>query len=162
MDSFDVEDDVRRVFLMNLYVFARQAGANEDAERYYKEMESKGWLDAQFHIRQGITYARAGNTTLAEQELKLAYAKATQEEPQGFISLVMFYLETLKDTGKARELVDAWDARFPGHELSFRLYLDYLGEPGKALRVLDYIIRANPGEMQLIRLRDSLKARYNL
>lgn len=162
IDSFKVEEAVRRVFLMNLYVFARQAGADEDAERYYQEMESKGWLDSQFHIRQGITYARAGDTVLAEQELKRAYAQATRENPQGFVSLVMFYLETVKDSARARELVDAWDERFPGHELSFRLYLDYLGEPGEALRVLDYIILAHPGEMQLIRLRDSLKAKYNL
>jgi len=162
IDSFEVEEAVRRVFLMNLYVFARQAGANEDAERYYREMESKGWLDSQFHVRQGIAYLRSGNIVLAEQELKRAYAQATKEDPQGFVSLVMFYLETLKDSAKARELVDAWDGRFPGHELSFRLYLDYLGEPGEALRVLDYIILAHPGEMQLIKLRDSLKAQYNL
>ncbi|MCK4231691.1 hypothetical protein KAX21_01960, partial [candidate division WOR-3 bacterium] len=162
VDSFEAEEAVRRVFLMNLYVFARQAGANEDAERYYREMESKGWLDSQFHVRQGIAYVRSGNIVLAEQELKRAYAQATREDPQGFVSLVMFYLETLKDSAKARELVDVWDQRFPGHELSFRLYLDYLGEPGEALRVLDYIILAHPGEMQLIRLRDSLKAQYNL
>jgi hypothetical protein len=162
VDSFDVEPDVRRVFLMNLYVFARQAGADADADRYYKELESEGWLDTEFHIRQGMTYARTGDTALAEEELKRAYAKATSENPQGFLSLFMFYMEITKNPARARELVEDWNVRFPGHELSFRLYLDYLEDPAAALRVLDQIIRTNPGELQLIQLRDSLKAQYNL
>lgn len=160
--QFEVEPEVRRVFLLNLYMFASQAGATEDADKYRKELEANNWLGGDFYIRQGIGYLRRGDTVRAEQELKKAYASATRENYQPLVSLALFYLETTKDTAKAMELTDAWNRRYPGHEVAFRLYLDYLNAPAKAIGVLDELIRMNPTEPGLIQFRDSLKRAFNL
>lgn len=160
--QFDVEPEVRRVFLLNLYMFAAQAGEVQDAETYRVELEAKKWLGPDFYIRQGLGFLRRGDTLRAEQEIKKAYASATRENYQPFLSLFLFYTETMRDTAKALELLDAWNRRFPGHEVSFRLYLDYLKDPRKAVGILDDIVRQNPNEPGLIQFRDSLKKAYNI
>ncbi|MBN2378901.1 hypothetical protein JXM67_03765, partial [candidate division WOR-3 bacterium] len=168
IDQFEMDAEVRGIFLRDLYVVALEAGIQADAARYAEELKTLGYsaqqlqrLPVEYYMRLGVVHLGQGELTLAEQILQKAYNHATREYPDPFHRLVTYYVE-IGDTAKASQLVAEWDSRYPGDPLTFQMYLNYLNKPRAALEVLDRIIRDYPDEPELLQVRDSLKSAYNL
>jgi tetratricopeptide (TPR) repeat protein len=164
--EFDVRDEVRYVFLINLDAFAIQAGAYDEADTYFAEAveEFGDVMGADVFLRRGILFYNAGELRRADEEFKKTFARTMNRANPDFQTLarmVVFHLE-IGDTARAREIVDGWDRMFPGQDITFRLYLDYVKDPRAALRVLNTIIQRRPQDLELLILRDSLIETYDL
>lgn len=166
ISEFDVRDEVRFVFLVNLDAFAIQAGEYGEADSFFAEVVADfgDAMGADVYLRRGILFYNAGQFQRAEEEFKRSYARAlnrTNPDFQTLARMVVFHLE-IGDTARAREMVDGWDRMFPGQDITYRLYLDYIKDPRAALRVLNTIIRNRPQDLELLILRDSIIETYNL
>lgn len=154
--SFDVEDEVRRIFLLNIYNFATKAGNMQDAQRYFDELERNDWLGADFYLSKGLGFLESGNVTMAYENFEKVLDKTTRDNPQPVIDLFQIYIELLNDVVRARDLVDKWDEKHPNDDVSIGLYLE-LNDIANALRVLDQTIKIKPDELWRRQIRDSLR-----
>lgn len=158
--TFDVDDEVRKMFLMNLYAFAGQAGQFQDAQAYRKELEERKWLGADFYLRQGYGLLDAGDTSNAVASFEQAFEAVETGDRQMALQIFGTYLELMRDTQRARSVADRWDKLSPGDDVSIQMYLA-MNDIGEALRVLDQTIVLKPGQTWRVALRDSLRNVYN-
>lgn len=160
VEGFDVEDEVRKMFLMNLYAFAGQAGQFQDAQAYRKELEERGWLGADFYLRQAYGALDAGDTANAIAGLEQAFEKLETGDRQMALQIFGTYLELMGDIQRAKSIADRWDKRSPGDDATIQMYLA-INDLGEALRVLDQTIILKPGQTWRVALRDSLRNVYS-
>jgi|GEM_PF-333189 len=160
--TFDAEDALRKYYYNRLYTLAKFAGVADDAQIYFDTLKANGWLDANFLIEQAVNSLRIGDTAEAYRQFNELASNATEDNPENFIKIFMFYLREVNDTSKALNLLKTWDTKYPGNLVTIRLYMDYLKDPKNALKVIEKSIQLYPSESSLRILRDSLKRTYNL
>jgi tetratricopeptide (TPR) repeat protein len=115
--SFDI-DPMRKVpIYYNLSVFAL---LNQDytlSLSYLDSVQNMGYTDADLSTRRGWIYQSQGNYPAAEQAYLNARAQAPNK-PEPVQSLVSLYTEYMKDTTKAKGVLQDWLRRNPNDAMA--------------------------------------------
>jgi len=114
---FDLDKDRKVPLFYHASVFATLAGDYDNAIAYLDSVQARGFNDPELSLRRGIALHGKGNFLKAEE----AYQQAVVQDPtrpEPVQALYRLYVEDLRDTNKARALLQDWLKRTPNDSMA--------------------------------------------
>jgi tetratricopeptide (TPR) repeat protein len=121
--SFDLDKERVLPLFYHASVFAMLNGEYDQALAYLDSIERRGLKDPELSLRRGFAYQGKGDFVKAEA----AYLEAIAQDPNRpdpLQALYQLYLEDIRDTSKARALLQLWIKRAPTDSVASRLLKD--------------------------------------
>jgi tetratricopeptide (TPR) repeat protein len=118
--SFNLDSDRRLPLFYHASVFAMLNGKYDQALVYLDSIERRGLRDPELSFRRGLALQGKREFTKAEA----AYLEAIAQDPNRpdpLQALYQLYLEDIRDTNKARALLQQWLKRAPNDSLAVKM-----------------------------------------
>ncbi len=131
--QFDVDPQRKVPIYYNLSVYSLLRQDYPMSLAYLDSVEKLGYKDADLMIRRGWIYQSQGNYPAAEQ----AYQNAQMVQPnrpEPIQSLVSLYTEYMKDTAKAKSVLQQWLQRNPNDGTAKQM-LQSLEQPAPQVKI---------------------------
>jgi tetratricopeptide (TPR) repeat protein len=131
--QFDVDPQRKVPIYYNLSVYSLLKQDYPMSLAYLDSVEKLGYKDADLMIRRGWVYQSQGNYPAAEQSYQNA-RMAEPNRPEPIQSLVSLYTEYMKDTAKAKAVLQQWLQRNP-NDGSAKQMLQSLEQPAPQVNI---------------------------
>ncbi|MFO7639360.1 MAG: DUF2723 domain-containing protein [bacterium] len=118
--DFDLDDQRRVPLFYHLSIFALLNHDYANALAYIDSIESLGFSDPELTMRRGMALQGMGEAANAEREYVDAVT-AAPDRPEPVQALYQFYLEDMRDTVKARQVLESWLRRMPTDTIARRM-----------------------------------------
>jgi tetratricopeptide (TPR) repeat protein len=121
--KFDLDADRKLPLFYHASVFATLAGNYDKALEYLDSVQARGLSDPELSLRRGIALQGKGDFIKAEEVYRQSLAQ-DPNRPEAVQALHRLYIEDMRDTNKARAVLQDWLKRNPGDTMA----LDMLKE----------------------------------
>lgn len=115
--AFDLDRDRKIPLFYHLSIFSMLNGDFDNALVYLDSIQAQGFDDPEFMLRRGLAYQGKRDFARAEQYYRQA-VEASPERPEPVQALYKLYLEDLRDTAKARAVLESWLKRVPDDSIA--------------------------------------------
>jgi tetratricopeptide (TPR) repeat protein len=118
--SFDLDKERKVPLYYHASVFAMLNGEYDLALSYLDSIEARGFKDPELSLRRGYAYQGKGDYVKAEAMYRQSLAD-DPGRPDPVQALYRLYLDEIRDTARARSMLDQWLKRAPGDSLARKL-----------------------------------------